>query len=720
MAGELQLAAIDWQSPSNSLQHHTAEMSGEQLVVRRGQPFTVTLHFHSRGYQPGLDCMYLIAETGPQPEPQLGTQSVFLVGQGQQDARPVWRASCVASGPRSTDITLWAPAEVPIGRYQLKSRIDSGQASSSYLLGEFILLFNAWCPDDDVYLQSEEERQEHVLNEHGLIYQGNKEWIHPAPWNYGQLEEDVVDICLNLLDRSLNFRHNPARDCALRGSPVYVSRVLSAMINSNDDSGVLVGNWTEDYSDGIRPNDWSGSTAILRQWDRAGGRPVKYGQCWVFAAVMCTVMRCLGIPTRVVTNFESGHEKDGNLVIDIFLDQTGRLLPTETNDSIWNFHVWNESWMARRDLPPGYGGWQVVDATPQELSQGLSRCGPASVRAIREGDLSLGYDASFVFSMVNADRVVWLVHGTAKEVLQWDSCAVGNRISTKRVGSNEREDLTHSYKHKEGSPEERRVFMKALAQRQPLGAAQPGAGLPPAGLSALSRHSSPQAGAQTFLKLKLVESPEVGQDIQLMLVGRNLEPSPKELQLSLSAQGVLHTSRPQPPFWQDKIYLSFGPQEEKQLRWRLAYRQYGKHLGEDRQLHVIAIGEENTSWQKVLAEKTVTVASPALGIQVLAPVVLNQAFPLQVDFANPLPEPVQHCVLTVEGSGLVRGQAQIALGPLEAQSQTRVKLQLTPYKSGLRQLHASLTSSQFPPIKGHKQLQVAPGPGGGWRRSRRP
>ena len=37
-------------------------------------------------------------------------------------------------------------------------------------------------------------------------------------------------------------------------------------------------------------------------------------------------------------------------------------------DSIWNFHVWNEVWMERRDLPQGYGGWQVIDATPQESS----------------------------------------------------------------------------------------------------------------------------------------------------------------------------------------------------------------------------------------------------------------------------------------------------------------------------------------------------------------
>lgn len=37
-----------------------------------------------------------------------------------------------------------------------------------------------------------------------------------------------------------------------------------------------------------------------------------------------------------------------------------------------NFHVWNEAWMRRPDLPakPEYNGWQVVDATPQEASDG--------------------------------------------------------------------------------------------------------------------------------------------------------------------------------------------------------------------------------------------------------------------------------------------------------------------------------------------------------------
>ncbi|XP_025031012.1 protein-glutamine gamma-glutamyltransferase 5 [Python bivittatus] len=717
----LQLAFVDWHGPENNRAHHTAETSSGQLAVRRGQPFALTLHFHSRNYQPGFDSMYLSAETGPGPE-----QAIFPVGLSQPHTCETWRASGTSSGPRSTDVRVSAPAVAPIGRYQLNVHFDSGQGlSSSYQLGEFLLLFNAWCPDDDVYLESEAERQEYLLNEHGIIFHGNKNWIHPVPWNYGQFEEETVGICLKLLDSNLQCQHHPVQDCALRSSPVYVSRVLSAMVNSNDDAGVLLGNWSEDYSGGTRPSEWNSSIAILRQWERSGGQPVKYGQCWVFAAVMCTVMRGLGIPTRVVTNFDSGHEKDGNLVIDIFYDNTGQLLPRESKDSIWNFHVWNECWMARRDLPPGYDGWQVLDATPQESSNGLYRCGPAPVRAIREGDIHLRYDTPFVFSMVNADRVVWLLSGTKREKLQWNPSAVGNHISTKSIGSDAREDITHTYKHQEGSLGERQVFLKALAHSQPFSPIRPGPDALPATPDPLprvpalhdDRAQDPPAGAQTSLHLQLAESPEVGQDIYLTLLARNLEFASKALKLSLSAQPVLHNGHPLPPFWQDTMYLSFSPKEEKRIPWLISYGQYGRHLQEDKQIRVVAMGEENTSWEKALAEKTITVASPPLGIHVLTPVVVNQAFRLRVEFANPLAEPVSDGLLTVEGGGLVRGQAQIELGFLAARQQASITLQLTPYKSGPRQLHVSLRSSLFPPLKGHKQLQVA---GGGLRARRQP
>ncbi len=59
-------------------------------------------------------------------------------------------------------------------------------------------------------------------------------------------------------------------------------------MNSNDDKGVLAGNWSGDYSSGVDPSKWSGSADILRMWAGTQFSPVKYGQCWVFAAVMCT------------------------------------------------------------------------------------------------------------------------------------------------------------------------------------------------------------------------------------------------------------------------------------------------------------------------------------------------------------------------------------------------------------------------------------------------
>lgn len=62
--------------------------------------------------------------------------------------------------------------------------------------------------------------------------------------------------------------------------------------------------------------------------------------------------------------------------------------------------MWNDCWMARPDLPPGHGGWQAVDSTPQETSQGTFRCGPASINAIRSGHVYLKHDTPFVFAEV--------------------------------------------------------------------------------------------------------------------------------------------------------------------------------------------------------------------------------------------------------------------------------------------------------------------------------
>lgn len=45
-------------------------------------------------------------------------------------------------------------------------------------------------------------------------------------------------------------------------------------------------------------------------------------------------MRVLGIPCRVVTNFNSAHDTNGNLVIEEYYTETGQKL-NRSKDSIW-------------------------------------------------------------------------------------------------------------------------------------------------------------------------------------------------------------------------------------------------------------------------------------------------------------------------------------------------------------------------------------------------
>lgn len=63
---------------------------------------------------------------------------------------------------------------------------------------------------------------------------------------------------------------------------------FACQVNCNDDNGVLLGKWTDGYEGGVSPMFWKGSVEILRNWGAQACQPVRFGQCWVFAAVACT------------------------------------------------------------------------------------------------------------------------------------------------------------------------------------------------------------------------------------------------------------------------------------------------------------------------------------------------------------------------------------------------------------------------------------------------
>ncbi|XP_048818448.1 protein-glutamine gamma-glutamyltransferase 6-like isoform X4 [Lagopus muta] len=696
---------VDWHSKLNKAAHHTSDYNSTQVILRRGQAFTITLNFQTT-VQPE-DNFTFIASTGLSAAESQQTKAIFYLS---KDAANGWSATQEHCEPGRMSLMIISPANAIIGRYKLKLQIASGNKTSSALLGQFVLLFNPWCPNDDVYMANEKERREYVLNDSGIIFQGKEKYIQQEAWNYGQFEEDILDISLSILDRSLNHRQDPSTDVSNRNDPIYVCRVISAMVNSNDEKGVVEGKWSGNYRSGTNPLHWSGSVTILRKWYRGRYKPIRYGQCWVFAGVMCTVLRSLGIPTRVITNFNSAHDTNINLSIDKYIDVSGKTLHL-TEDSVWNFHVWNESWFTRRDLGSFYDGWQVLDATPQEKSKGIYRCGPASTRAIKEGDVNLDYDSSFVFAAVNADCVTWIHHSNKrKERIYSNTRKIGKFISTKAVGTNTRVDVTDNYKYPEGSSKEREVYKKALkllrvrntGRRKKV--TKPRRRLPVAwrqNMRATTRKPTVSG------KLKLDASPVIGQDILLTLALQNLTADFKTIKVKLKASAVLYTRKPKAEILQWSRSVQLGSEEAKEISFKITYSQYKNALLDDRKILVTAVCETRQG-ASLLLEKDIVLQDPLLTIEVLGPTVVHKATTVLVTFTNPLSEVVTDCVLRAEGSGLLKEQLNINVARMAPMETSTAEFEIIPYKSGIRQLQVDLACIQFSNIKGFVMLDVAP------------
>uniref|UniRef100_A0A8B9KRN8 protein-glutamine gamma-glutamyltransferase n=1 Tax=Astyanax mexicanus TaxID=7994 RepID=A0A8B9KRN8_ASTMX len=427
----------------NKADHHTEKYDNPNLIVRRGQEFTIGIVFR-RPYNPQTDNVALEFVIGSNPSPTKYT--LITVSLGKSDQPSSWKGRILETGDNETKVGITPAADSIIGLFSTYVTIITEvmkKRTKRTSQTDFYVLFNPWSPSDQVFMANENERQEFVLNDAGVIYSGVINNLVKRPWSYGQFKHGVLDACLFVLD----FGGMPLQ---YRGDVTKLIRTASAMINSQDDDGVLVGNWSENFSLGTAPTAWTGSAEILLSYAVQGGVPVKFGQCWVFAGTFNTLLRCLGIPARVITNYSSAHDNMGDLRTDIILDEDGRVDDSLTVDSIWNFHCWNEVFMQRSDIPAVYSGWQVVDATPQETSDGYYRCGPTPVKAIKEGELSYQFDASFVFAEVNSDVVFYKQDRYGRtRLVSTNTTYVGQLIVTKSVGSTEPEYITDNYKYPE-------------------------------------------------------------------------------------------------------------------------------------------------------------------------------------------------------------------------------------------------------------------------------
>uniref|UniRef100_A0A672RAK8 protein-glutamine gamma-glutamyltransferase n=1 Tax=Sinocyclocheilus grahami TaxID=75366 RepID=A0A672RAK8_SINGR len=492
-------------------------------------------------------------------------------------------------------------------------------------------------------------------------------------------EFGVLDACLFIMDKADMPLSN-------RGDVIKVTRVASAMLNSRDDDGVLVGNWSGDYTYGVPPTSWTGSVEILLDYAGSRGTPVCYAQCWVYAAVFNTFLRCLGIPGRVVTNFFSAHDNDGNLKMDIILDENGKLDRNRTKDSIWNYHCWNECFMARSDLPSGFGGWQVVDATPQETSDGMFRCGPASVAAVKHGQICYPFDAPFVFAEVNSDVIFYRRQkdGTL-EVVKVNPTHVGRMVLTKAVLHDGRRDITDQYKFPEGSPEERRVLEKAEefgCQRE--------------------KASLPQSDVEVEIPTLDVR---VGDNFDVTLQFKNHSDQRRTADVYVTGTVVYYTGVPSAEVVFKTPKVKLDPLQSKDEKVLVRGEDYMHKLVEQANIHFIATGKIKETGQIITAMKVITIHNPKLIVKVTGSPRVSEEMYVSVEFTNPFKFNLENVDLRMEGPGIMpfkrKQYSLIAPGTSITWTET-----FSPRRAGSTKLIASLDCAALRQVYGETELTI--------------
>ncbi|KAK2155991.1 hypothetical protein LSH36_224g02007 [Paralvinella palmiformis] len=704
----LKVKSLDLNAAGNARNHQTdmyqmtdesKDVNGDivpaQLVVRRGKEFTMTLTF-DREFGSD-DQIRLVLQLGDRPLVSKGT-SVQVSPEYMLRSRH-WSCSLQSTKGDKITLAVLSPPTCYVGRWKLvvetwlkkeaKNKVDVLKYTHQHPV---YIIFNPFCKDDQVYMGDEVDVDEYVLNDSGKIFTGAASQPTYKPWNFSQFESPLLECCMELLELShLNIQS--------RGDPVGVVRKISTIVNSADDNGVLTGNWSGNYNDGTAPSHWTGSAPILKQYFQTK-KPVCYGQCWVFSGVSTTVCRAL-VYRCSTTNFASAHDCDGSITIDNYWDTSGTPLKEYNEDSVWNFHVWNEAWMSRPDLDPGCGGWQVFDATPQETSGGVYCAGPVSVEAIRNGNVNLPYDGRFVFAEVNSDKVHWVLqeNGDWRKIIEKN--VVGQKISTKQPRKStmsfwksymhkdekERMDLTGAYKYPEGTEAERAVVLRA---------------------NLYSTRPDIYDHGEEDVKFELRQKDDVmvGNTFDVTLRAQNTSRKLRHVHAVVTLKsayytGVVHKSVVKRQHFDFEVP---GIRAEEVVM-RVSFEEYQHVIVDQIGFIIDVLATVSETNQLTPLQDTYRLRRPDLTIQAPDTVRVGETFDVVIKFESTMPIHLTQCQWMVDGPGL--GETiKKTHKELEPYDSAELKLSFVARKPGERTIVAGFDSKELRDVSGSQLVRV--------------
>ncbi|XP_014249637.1 annulin-like isoform X2 [Cimex lectularius] len=436
--GPLNIESIDINCKVNGIEHHTSLYDimlkeNPVLVVRRGAPFRMVIKLE-RPLITARDSIsftfFVKVKDCEFAKNSNGMEQCFLLLYTSRIIpikKTEWKSICdyVSPDGKTLFIQVFVPSKCIVNKWKFCVHTRHENHFVKYPYNDVMyVLFNAWCPDDDAYLPTEEEREEYILNDFGAYFTGTARAFDLNRWYFAQYEPGMLDYVFYLLNDVL---HLPHHDCW------SILSIVKAFSNEKTESLIIDCPWTSNYRGGTNQMKWPGSKLLLGQFYKTK-KPVNLGHCYVFNCLLVSVFRVLGIAARPVTGFNvyNSISTKNVLIANKFIKDSGETIP-EMSDELSCHCNWAEVFMKRQDIGHDYNGWQWI-ARPE---------GPTSIASLKKGELEKPYSGLLSYFTLHPLILIWVFSMDCQKLVQHISQDA--KIVTKRVGKWSDQDISADY-----------------------------------------------------------------------------------------------------------------------------------------------------------------------------------------------------------------------------------------------------------------------------------
>lgn len=331
----------------------------------------------------------------------------------------------------------------------------------------------------------------------------------------------------------------------------------------------------------------------------------------------------------------------------------------------------------------------------------MYRCGPASLEAIRRGEVGYLYDTKFTFAAVNSD----VLHFQEDRESTWgfsrlnfDECHVGKKLVTKKVGvddddensCNDMEDVTYLYKSPEGSDAERMAVYNAIRSEEQ------------------SRRHYDVALAEeedVVFILEEIETVRFGEPFKIFVKIENKSDQKRTIKATMAAHSVFYTGHTAHVLKKAAGKIVLEPKQSENMFISVSAEQYLEKTVDHNMIKIYAIANVKETKQNWSKEDDFPLLKPSLTVSISGNLKVGSECVAAFTFTNPINRLLTSCVISVEGPGLQRPKTQDFrdVQPYETVTFTEA---FVPKRGGSRKIMASFNSKLLTGVNGSTTVEV--------------